>query len=477
MAVSIYWHDYETFGSDPRRDRPVQFAGLRTDESLNIIDEPLVLYCRPAPDALPHPEACLITGITPQKALADGVRETEFIRRIHAELSRPGTCTAGYNSIRFDDEVTRHTLYRNFFDPYEREWKNGNSRWDIIDMLRLCHAVRPEGIEWARRDDGAATFRLQALTEANGIGHEAAHDALSDVRATIDLAALVRRSQPKLYDYVYSLRYKRRVLEQLDLETHRPVLHVSAMYPARHGCLGLVAPLMRHPVDSNGIIVCDLREDPAPWLSLSAGQIRERLFTPRDRRPEGEPDIPLKTVHINRCPVIAPTTVLEPERAGHWDIDMAQCRRHWETLMSARGLARKLGEVFDTRGDRPEPGDPDEMLYSGGFFGDADKRAMAQVRAASPEELASLSPRFEDPRLPEMLFRYRARNWSETLDEEEHRRWREFCRRRLHSDDGAGPGLETFRGELRRLRGEREDPREQEILDELENHAEQLLSA
>ncbi|HAS50199.1 MAG TPA: exodeoxyribonuclease I, partial [Gammaproteobacteria bacterium] len=214
---SIYWYDFETFGRDPRRTRASQFAGIRTDEDLNIISEPLVFYCKPADDFLPDPMACLITGISPQKALQEGVCESEFIQRIEREFSQPGTCVAGYNSIRFDDELTRQLLYRNFYDPYEREWKNGNSRWDIIDMLRLCAATRSEGIVWPQREDGSTSFRLEQLTAANGIEHADAHDALSDVIATIEMAKLVRQQQPKLYEYVYKLRNKRAVQSEIDM--------------------------------------------------------------------------------------------------------------------------------------------------------------------------------------------------------------------------------------------------------------------
>ena len=154
-AETFFWHDYETFGTDPKRDRPVQFAGVRTDAELNIIEEPVMLYCAPSDDIVPNPEACLITGITPQHALEEGVCEAQFIRRIHDELSRPGTCGVGYNSIRFDDEVTRYTLYSNFYDPYAREWQNGCSRWDIMDMLRLTRALRPDGIVWPTYEDGS----------------------------------------------------------------------------------------------------------------------------------------------------------------------------------------------------------------------------------------------------------------------------------------------------------------------------------
>ena len=307
---SIYWYDFETFGKDPRRNRASQFAGIRTDEDLNIISEPLVFYCAPADDFLPDPMACLITGISPQKALADGVCEVEFIKRIHEEFSQPGTCVAGYNSIRFDDELTRQLLYRNFYDPYEREWKNGNSRWDIIDMARLCAATRPEGIVWPLREDGSTSFRLEQLTAENGIEHADAHDALSDVIATIEFAKLIKQKQPKLYDYVYQLRNKRAVQSEIDMVTRKPVLHVSMMYPATQGCLALVMPLCPHPTNNNGIIVYDLREDPESWASLSVEEIRKRIFTARDDMEQGVERIGLKTIHINKCPVIASPAVL-----------------------------------------------------------------------------------------------------------------------------------------------------------------------
>jgi exodeoxyribonuclease-1 len=209
MANSFYWHDYETFGVDPSRDRPSQFAGLRTDQDLNPIGEPLVIYCQPQKDILPSPAACLITGITPQLALEKGLPEPTFIDLIHRELSQPMTCGVGYNSIRFDDEVSRYCLYRNFYDPYQREWKNGNSRWDILDMLRLMRALRPEGIEWADHEPGRPSFKLEHLTAANNIAHEAAHDALSDVTATIAMAKLVKQKQPRLFDYVVNNRSKK----------------------------------------------------------------------------------------------------------------------------------------------------------------------------------------------------------------------------------------------------------------------------
>lgn len=425
---SIYWYDFETFGSDPRRCRAAQFAGLRTDEDLNPIGEPLMLYCKPAGDFLPDPVSCLITGITPQKALEAGVSEAEFITRIREEFGKPGTCVAGYNNIRFDDELTRQLLYRNFFDPYEHEWRDGNSRWDIIDMTRLCAATRPEGIDWPQSEEGTTTFRLSELSRANGLEHEHAHDALSDVRATIALAGLIRDRQPRLYDYVFQLRRKDRVGAQIDLFTRKPILHVSGRYPARQGCLGLVIPAGAHPVNKNGVVVYDLRVNPRQWAEFSAEQLAAHLFTPRDEL-EGE-RLPLKIVSMNRCPVVTSPAALAPERAGLFGINHDVCRGHWEYLVRNPELLQRFCDLFQADGGRQES-DPDLMIYSGGFFGDDDRSHMETLRGIAPADLGRVDLPFRDRRLPEMQFRYRARNFPETLKGEEDARWREFCRSRL----------------------------------------------
>jgi exodeoxyribonuclease-1 len=431
---SIYWYDFETFGKDPRRNRASQFAGIRTDEDLNIISEPLVFYCAPADDFLPDPMACLITGISPHKALADGVCEVEFIKRIHEEFSQPGTCVAGYNSIRFDDELTRQLLYRNFYDPYEREWKNGNSRWDIIDMARLCAATRPEGINWPLREDGSTSFRLEQITAENGIEHADAHDALSDVIATIEFAKLIKQKQPKLYDYVYKLRNKRAVQSEIDMVTRKPVLHVSMMYPATQGCLALVMPLCPHPTNNNGIIVYDLRENPESWASLSVEEIRKRIFTARDEMEEGLERIGLKTIHINKCPVIASSAVLSSERAGQYGVDLDKCKSHWSYLQSNKDIVSKVAEVFSEELGQKEM-DPDYMIYSGGFFSDFDKNLMSMIRSTSAQDLARLDLPFRDARLGAMLQRYRARNFKDTLNTHELAEWNQFRRERLVSSE------------------------------------------
>lgn len=478
MAVtpSIYWYDYETFGIDPRRDRPVQFAGLRTDHELNVIGDPLSIYCRPAEDFLPHPDACLITGITPQKALAEGLPEAEFIARIHEEFARPNTCVAGYNNIRFDDEVTRFTLYRNFFDPYAREWQNGNSRWDLLDVVRLTHALRPEGIAWPNHPDGKPSFRLEDLTRANGIRHEAAHDALSDVRATIAVARLIRQRQPRLYDYVFQHRGKHQVGQLLDVRAMAPVLHVSSMYSAELGCIALVAPLAMHPNNKNEVIAYDLRYDPEPFFNLSIDELRLRLFARIDELPSGEMRLPVKTIHINKAPVVVPANTLTADAARKWQINPQLAEENLAKIRARSDFLERLVAAFAQRNFEPIQ-DPDLMLYSGGFFSEADRMRMEHVRRTSPEQLGALDLPFEDRRLPEMLFRYRARNFPETLSSDEHARWEEYRRSRLiESDAGGSITAAAFDLRIKELRQSDDlSPEKIHILDELENYRFQLL--
>jgi exodeoxyribonuclease-1 len=437
-AQTFYWHDYETFGTDPRRDKPVQFAGIRTDLDFNIVDEPLVVYCKPATDCLPHPDACLITGITPQLAEQKGVCEAEFIRLIHEQLARPNTCTLGYNSLRFDDEVTRNCLYRNFYDPYAREWQNGNSRWDLIDVVRAAKALRPDGIVWPVNEEGGPSFRLDQLTRANNIAHEAAHDALSDVYATIAITKLVKQAQPKLYQFLLQHRVKAEALRLLQLGSFKPVVHISGKYPAVKNCLAVVLSICKHPINTNGVIVYDLSVDPEPMLSLTAEEIQQRIFTATADLPEGVERIPLKTVHINKCPVLAPVSVIGPEDAQRLDIDLAFCYANIDKLKAAPGLSEKLAAVFSGSAYTEQDSDPDLEIYSGGFFSEHDKNQMAKIRGFSPEQLAKSEFRFADRRLPEMLFRYRARNYPETLDAEELQRWNEFCINRLTGRQAGG---------------------------------------
>ncbi|CAN5687156.1 exodeoxyribonuclease I [soil metagenome] len=476
MSHTFLWHDYETFGAVPRRDRPSQFAAIRTDAQLNEIGEPLMIYCKPAPDYLPSPEACLITGITPQLCLERGIAEHEFAAQIERAFAQPGTVGVGYNTIRFDDEVTRFMFWRNLIDPYAREWQNDCGRWDLLDVVRLTWALRPEGIEWPKREDGKPSFKLGDLARANGLLHEAAHDALSDVRATIALARLIRDKQPKLFDFAFSLHKKDRVAREIGLpatrETAKPFLHVSGMFPTERGCLAVMWPLATHPTNKNELIAWDLAYDPAELRDLDIETLRLRLFTRMADLPEGVVRLPVKGIHLNKSPmVVGNLRTLAPAMAARWSIDLDAAARNAEIARDLPDMSAIWPKVYA----RPEEATPDvdEDLY-GGFVGDADRRRLLRLRGLSPAELARERTGFDDARLEEIVFRYRARNWPETLLPEDAERWEAHRAARLLEGEGGARSVDMLFTEIDAL-SENADERGEELLGALYEYAEAIV--
>jgi len=475
---TFLWHDYETFGANPRRDRPAQFAAIRTDAELNEIGEPFMLYCQPAPDFLPDPQACLITGITPQVCLERGVPEYQFAASIEEALALPGTIGVGYNTIRFDDEVTRFLFWRSLIDPYAREWQNDCGRWDLLDVVRTAYALRPEGIQWPMRAEGGASFKLTDLTAANGLVHEAAHDALSDVRATIALARLLRSAQPRLFDYCLGLHKKDRVATELGLPTSlrnaRPFWHVSGMFPVERGCLALMWPLAMHPQNKNELIAWDLAHDPGELVTLKADDIRQRLFTRSVDLPEGMARLPVKSIHLNKSPMVGCNLkVLTPEVLARWGLDLEAQLQHAALARDLPDMSGIWPEVFAHA--QKATLDVDEDLY-GGFIGNGDRRRLNELRAMLPAQLTHTHPAFDDARLPELLFRYRARNFPDSLTGKEAAHWEAQRAERLYDGVEGARTVEQLFDAIDHL-SESADERGEAILGALYDYVESIAPA
>ena len=479
---TFLWHDYETFGANVRRDRPAQFAAIRTDADLNEMGEPVMLYCQPANDFLPDPVSCLITGITPQLCLEKGIPEYQFAAQIEQALSQPGTIGVGYNTIRFDDEITRFMFWRNLIDPYAREWQNNCGRWDLLDVVRTAYALRPDGIVWPTNAQGKASFKLTDLSAANGLVHEAAHDALSDVRATIAMARLVRDRQPRLFDFCFRLHKKDAVAMELGLPTDaqhaKPFLHISGMFPAERGCLAIMWPLAMHPTNKNELIAWDLAHDPRELAAMNVEEIRLRLFSKHSELPEGVTRLPVKTIHLNKSPmVMGNVKTLSKDMATRWAIDLDQAGSHVDVARDLPDMSGIWPAVFN----RPAQAVPDvdEDLY-GGFIGNADRRRLNQLRGLTGEKLATARNAFDDARLAELVFRYRARNFLSTLTLGEAARWEAHRVARLFDGNGGVRTIEALSAEIDAL-SETADDRESdnvlEILGTLYDYAEMIAPA
>lgn len=432
MAQSFYFYDLETSGINPRDARVMQFAGQRTDMSLKPIGEPHNVLIKITDDVLPEPDAVLITGITPQQTVAEGITEAEFLRLFYDEIAAPDTIFVGYNTVRFDDEFMRYMMWRNFYDPYEWQWKDGRSRWDLLDVVRMTRALRPDGIQWPFTSDGKPTNRLELLTSVNKLTHDAAHDALSDVRATIAVAELLMAKQPKLFAYLLQLRDKKSVAKLA--ETNQPFVYSSGKYANEFEKTTVVWRLGDNP-KKQGALVYDLRHDPDEFLGLSVAELVDRWQWTRD---ENAPKrLPVKTLQYNRCPAVAPLSVLDAASKARLQLDNKLLRTHQERLASDTNFIKRLHEALDIMNTKQQASflsdtrDVDAQLYDG-FIPDADKTVMAQVRMAdTPEQIADVLASFRDKRLEALLPLYKARNYPRALTDEERNTWEAFRVARL----------------------------------------------
>lgn len=462
---TFFFYDLETSGFDPKRQRIMQFAGQRTDLDLNPIGEPINILVRLGDDVLPDPGAVMITGITPQKTHEEGYSEAEFLQLLHDQVFTPGTIILGFNSVRFDDEFMRYTLYRNFYDPYEWQWQDERSRWDMLDVVRMTRALRPEGIIWPTDAEGNPTNRLELLTAHNGLDHANAHDALSDVVALIAVAKLIKQKQPKLFDYLLEQRNKKKVAGLVSLDDPQPFVYTSGRYSKDFLHTTVAFPLA--PGSTAGsTIVYDLRHDPDAWKDKDIKELKDIRFAPYEaRKAEGFMSLPAKELAYNKCPAVAPLGVLDLAAQDRIQIDLATIEKNMSKLRRS-GLADKLREVFARDGQFAKAADVDAQLYHG-FINERDKPKMSAVRAADAQAIADFHPDFSDERLHQLLLRYKARNHPQSLSSDERLAWEAYRAERLKA------GLPRFMQELQRYSQTAGDE-QQFLLQELQLWAESI---
>ncbi|WXU00389.1 MAG: Exodeoxyribonuclease I [Catillopecten margaritatus gill symbiont] len=469
---TFYWYDYETFGINPKTARISQFAGIRTDEHLNILNEHM-FYCKPTNDCLPSPEACAVTGISPQLCDEKGVIEHEFIKKIHTEFSQLNTCVVGYNSIRFDDEFTRYTLYRNFIDPYTWHWKNGNTRWDILDVVRLCYALKKDScLKWVHDENGKPIFKLDQLAPANGIEHSDAHDALADVRATIAIAKIIKDTQPKLFDYAFSLREKKVVESKIKL--FEPMLHTSGMYLATLSCTRLCVALAHHPEYNDRAIVFNLDQDPAILLEKDAEELKKLMFTRQSELPEGEERLQVKDLVFNKSPMFVPNVYkLDPVIVEQLQLDMDTCLQRLAYIKDNHIALSKIAQSLYLNGQKPAPSeDADQLLYNG-FIDNADRCISDEIQTLSTTQLKNFHPKFKDKKLNDLLIHFKARNYPESLTEDEQENWFETVQGRIQSGENGYLSIDDYTQSIDAMR--KANPDKENLWQQLEYYAESFL--
>lgn len=421
MSQTYFFYDLETSGLNPRQDRIMQFAGIRTDMDFNQIGEPYNILVKLNDDTLPAPDALVVTGITPQQTQADGLTEAEFAKFLTNEIFIADTVSVGFNNIRFDDEFIRALFWRTFTDPYEWAWRDGRGRWDLLDVVRMTRALRPDGIEWPVVD-GKEVNKLELITKQNGIDHYKAHDALSDVEALIAVTKLIKEKQPQLYAHLFAMKDKKKVAELVNLEDKKPFVYVSGRHDAEFHKATVSFPLT---AGRNGnVIVYDLRYDPTPLVNLDAKELAKKLFVKwEDRQKEGFVKLPVKELQYNRAPAVAPLGVLEREDGwSRISLDAETIEKHRAVLLSSPAFAENVRSLFEGRPEFAKDPDPEAQLYDG-FLPDVDRLRVEKVRVADANALADMHPEFTDERLHDLLLHYKARNYPQSLAEDEVVAW------------------------------------------------------
>lgn len=471
MSASLFIYDLETSGINPREQRIMQFAGQRTDMNLQPIGEPYNIIIKLTDDVLPDPDAILVTGITPQQTLTEGITEAEFLKIFHSDIATHGTIFVGYNTVRFDDEFMRYLHYRNFYDAYEWHWQDGKSRWDLLDVVRITRALRPDGIKWPFGPDGRASNRLELLTSINGLDHQNAHDALSDVNATIALAKLIKDKQPRLFEYLLKMRDKRAVEELVT--SGEPFVYASGKYPSETEKTTVALFLCENP--KTGALVYDLRHDPKPWLALSPEKLAEAWKWKRDST---EPRLPVKTLQYNRCPAVAPVTVLDDASKERLKLDMNAISANAKLLRNNPDFCHKVQQAAQILNKEQQTSWlsaeqlVDGQLYDG-FIGGQDKTKMSAVRAAGAKEVADLQLNFADDRLNKLLPLYKMRNYPNVASEEERLGWESFRQSKLLGPSGRAEKFFARLVELAEQPGITENQRF--LLEELQLYGQSIL--
>ncbi len=470
---TFYFYDLETTGFNPREARIMQFAGQRTDMELKPVGKPLDCLIKITEDILPDPDAILVTGITPQKTLQAGVSEADFLKRFHEEVVTPGTIFIGYNSVRFDDEFMRYLHYRNFYDPYEWQYKDGRSRWDLLDVVRMTRALRPKGIKWPFDAEGRPTNRLELITALNKLGHDHAHDALNDVEASIAVARLLRKTQPKLFQYLLLLRNKQKIA-QLVL-SKQPFMYTSGKYPSEFEKTTVAIMIAEHP-NGRGALVYDLREDPSQFVAMSVQELAEAWK--RKWNEEGI-RLPVKTLQFNRCPAVAPLSVLDKDSQQRLNLKLDAINMHAQELTTMKDWVKRVCQALDILDQQQQTSlllnerSVDEQLYDG-FFERRDREELHHVQTAKPEELSELRTQFKDMRLQTLIPLYKARNFSDYLTDEERAIWEKYRFDRIFGGDQKSRAA-RFSTRLSQLANEPNlTSHEQFVLEELRLYAESI---
>lgn len=422
---SFIIYDYETFGINTALDRPAQFACIHTDENFIQISEPKIYYCKFSNDYIPKIESVIINGITPQKVLYSGLIESEFSIKIYKLFNISNTCIIGFNNINFDDEFTRNLFYRNFYNSYYWNCSNGNARLDVINIVYACYILRPNGINWPINNRGVTSFKLKDLSIFNDIKHNNAHDALSDVYATLSLIKFIRNIKPNLFNYFYNYRFKYKLKSLINF--NKPLIYISSVFGIKNNNIGIILPIIWHPYNKNILIVCNLIDKVEILKHLDINILKKKFYN-NNCLLNNKIINPLYFLHINKFPIITPLKFLRNKDILRLNIDINLCFKNLNWLMNYKNLKNKILNIFSKKFLFKYGNNVDSQLYKN-FFNKNDNFFIKKISKLSPKKLILSNFNFKDSRLKFLFFRYYSRNFPFILNNYQQLFWLKYCKK------------------------------------------------
>src|SRR5664279_5810259 len=198
--MAYIFYDTETTGTNTAFDQILQFAAIRTDAELNVLDT-FDVRCRLLPYIVPSPGALLVTGTTVADITTCPLSHFEMMRQVHAKMhlwSQGGSVFVGWNNMKFDETLLRQAYYQTLLPVYQTN-SNGNGRADMMRMAQVVSACAPNILAIPLLAVGKRTFKLGLIAAANNIALEHAHEALADASATLGVTKLIKQRAPALW--------------------------------------------------------------------------------------------------------------------------------------------------------------------------------------------------------------------------------------------------------------------------------------
>lgn len=383
--MSLVFYDTETTGTETYFDQILQFAAIKTDVDLNVIDR-FEIRCRILPHVVPAPGALRVTGVTPTQLINPSLpSHYEMVRAIRSKLlSWSPAMFLGWNTIDFDEDLIRQALYKTLHNPYLTN-RDGNSRSDVMRMAQACSLTAPFALTFPLGDGGKKIFKLDRFAPSNGFSHEQAHDAMGDVEATIFLAKLLMEKAPDVWSSFMRFSTKAAVVDYINEER---VFCFSDFYFGNPFSYATTV-LGQNKGNPAEWYIYDLSIDPTSLLSLTDSKLKSRLAA--------SPKV-VRKLKSNGVPMLLPFEDA-PDICKGRNLGFKALEQRADMLRTGSEACERLVSAFESlKIEYPVSPHVEKQIYNG-FIDQADEKLMNEFHEVEWSKRHAIVEKFQDTRL------------------------------------------------------------------------------